>query len=188
LFSTVEKFGTPESKEQYIHRLGRTGRAGKKGKGILVLSPFERAFLGELSGHDIPVDTETKDMLEAPLDPEIQEKLDTIKARTRSGDAILTTSAQQGYQAFLGYYLSNMKRLRIKSKQDLVQYANAFAALTGLRDTPLLEKRLVGKMGLSGIPGISIGSYKNPNGSTEKKGTQGHADGRKSPHKKERRS
>eukprot|EP00978_Attheya_sp_CCMP212_P047158 scaffold421244_cov58-Attheya_sp.AAC.3 len=157
----VIQFGTPESKEQYIHRLGRTGRAGKK---------------------------ETKDMLEAPLDPEIQEKMDAIKARIRSGDAILTTSAQQGYQAFLGYYLSNMKRLRINSKQVLVQYANEFAALTGLRDTPLLEKRLVGKMGLSGVNGVNIGSYKNPNGSTEKKGTRDHADGRKSPHKKERRS
>eukprot|EP00978_Attheya_sp_CCMP212_P033839 scaffold138697_cov42-Attheya_sp.AAC.1 len=47
--SHVIQFGLPDSREQYIHRLGRTGRAGKPGKGWLVLADFEKPFLKELS-------------------------------------------------------------------------------------------------------------------------------------------
>jgi ATP-dependent RNA helicase MSS116 len=40
----------PSSREQYIHRLGRTARAGKAGRGIIVLAPYERGFVRELRG------------------------------------------------------------------------------------------------------------------------------------------
>lgn len=45
--------GMPESRTKYIHRIGRTGRAGKGGDSVLVLAPFEKNFLKEL--HDIPI-------------------------------------------------------------------------------------------------------------------------------------
>jgi ATP-dependent RNA helicase MSS116 len=38
--SFVVQVGLTE-KEQYIHRLGRTARAGKSGGGLLLVSPFE---------------------------------------------------------------------------------------------------------------------------------------------------
>jgi ATP-dependent RNA helicase MSS116 len=50
----VWKVGIPSSKEQYIHRLGRTGRAGKEGQGIIVLSPDESHFVHQLKG--LPID------------------------------------------------------------------------------------------------------------------------------------
>lgn len=40
-------------KAQYIHRLGRTARAGKNGKGFLLLGDYERRFLNTLS--DLPL-------------------------------------------------------------------------------------------------------------------------------------
>lgn len=45
--------GLPSSREQYIHRIGRTGRKGKEGKGILLLAPWEKFFLSSLS--DLPL-------------------------------------------------------------------------------------------------------------------------------------
>jgi superfamily II DNA/RNA helicase len=42
--------GLPSSREQYIHRLGRTARAGRAGRGLLVLMPEERHFLRQLQG------------------------------------------------------------------------------------------------------------------------------------------
>ncbi len=41
-------------REQYIHRLGRTARAGREGAGLLILADFEApALLPEL--HDLPI-------------------------------------------------------------------------------------------------------------------------------------
>jgi ATP-dependent RNA helicase MSS116, mitochondrial len=41
--------GLPSDKAQYIHRLGRTARAGKAGEGVLLLCDFERSFLQQVS-------------------------------------------------------------------------------------------------------------------------------------------
>lgn len=38
----VIQVGLPRDRDSYIHRLGRTGRAGKEGEGWLILTPFER--------------------------------------------------------------------------------------------------------------------------------------------------
>ncbi|KAF2704618.1 DEAD-domain-containing protein [Pleomassaria siparia CBS 279.74] len=38
----VIQIGLPRERESYIHRLGRTGRAGKEGEGWILLTPFER--------------------------------------------------------------------------------------------------------------------------------------------------
>jgi ATP-dependent RNA helicase MSS116 len=41
----VIQVGIPGSTEQYIHRVGRTGRAGKDGRADLLLLPLERNFV-----------------------------------------------------------------------------------------------------------------------------------------------
>lgn len=41
----VIQVGVPGSRDLYIHRVGRTGRAGKEGRGDLVLLPWEIGFL-----------------------------------------------------------------------------------------------------------------------------------------------
>ncbi len=45
--------GLPSDREQYIHRLGRTGRKGKEGQGILLLAPWEEFFLSTVK--DLPI-------------------------------------------------------------------------------------------------------------------------------------
>lgn len=41
----VIQIGIPGSAETYVHRVGRTGRAGTEGRGDLVLLPFEHGFV-----------------------------------------------------------------------------------------------------------------------------------------------
>lgn len=43
--SRVIQVGIPSSAEQYVHRVGRTGRAGTQGRGDLILLPWERGFV-----------------------------------------------------------------------------------------------------------------------------------------------
>ncbi len=35
-------------RESYIHRLGRTARAGESGQGVLLLAPFEQPMLNQV--------------------------------------------------------------------------------------------------------------------------------------------
>jgi len=42
LLSHVINFDLPDSAETYVHRIGRTGRAGKEGTAISLVQPFER--------------------------------------------------------------------------------------------------------------------------------------------------
>ena len=44
----VLQCGLPASRQQFIHRLGRTARAGKAGRAVLVLAEQERRFLDDL--------------------------------------------------------------------------------------------------------------------------------------------
>jgi superfamily II DNA/RNA helicase len=49
----VLQVGRASDREQYIHRLGRTARAGKEGYGLLLLAPHDESFLAAL--HDLPI-------------------------------------------------------------------------------------------------------------------------------------
>jgi len=58
----VIQVGSPASTEQYIHRVGRTGRAGKGGRVDLLLLPFEQNFVrSQLS--DVPIKQLSHDKL-----------------------------------------------------------------------------------------------------------------------------
>jgi ATP-dependent RNA helicase DeaD len=46
--SHVVNFDIPYDAEAYIHRIGRTGRAGRKGEAILFVAPRERRMLGAI--------------------------------------------------------------------------------------------------------------------------------------------
>jgi superfamily II DNA/RNA helicase len=49
--SHVINFDPPADSETYVHRIGRTGRAGRPGIGITLLSPDQRHDVAELAGH-----------------------------------------------------------------------------------------------------------------------------------------
>jgi len=63
--SHVINFDTPKFAEQYIHRIGRTGRARKKGNAIIFFTPKEEEMLLEieiLMQFEIPISSIPKDV------------------------------------------------------------------------------------------------------------------------------
>ena len=157
----VIQFGMPDGRESYIHRLGRTGRIGKDGEGLLVLFPFERSFLEEIKDVCVSEHQGLNRLIEkgsSAVDRKSEEMVSVLINRIRSGDLIFTPSAEMAYQAFLGYYSSpkNMKRIGLKSQEDLVRTANTFAEHIGLVHVPRLSNSVVCKMGLKGVRGIEI--------------------------------
>lgn len=56
-------------RDQYIHRLGRTARAGKSGTGMLVLAPFEYDFMTRKELSDLPLEVTHFSTLPTALSP-----------------------------------------------------------------------------------------------------------------------
>ena len=145
--SSVIQVGLPSDRAQYIHRIGRTARAGKEGSGGLLLCEFEKFFIQELK--DLPLVTAS------PL----------TAAEAAGYDAAIKTALQRvpkatvvvAYQAWLGFYNSMLRKLRW-GKPDLVRTANFWACdVMGYGDKPpALQARTVGKMGLKGTPGLVV--------------------------------
>ncbi|ETM37685.1 hypothetical protein L914_15810 [Phytophthora nicotianae] len=144
-------------RDQYIHRLGRTARAGMKGKGVLILSEFETPLLDKLA--DLPLEPSKKHVPET-LAPSQSRALKVIKSLKSYSD--VEKSAQQSYQAWLGFYNSNSRRLKLKPV-ELVQLAADYSRIIGLDEVPKLEKKTLKKMNLLGVPGIEPSPYTRDN-------------------------
>ena len=134
--------------EQYVHRLGRTARAGKEGSGTLLLSPFEvGAMEPVLRGKDV-----------ARFECAVSPSAEALWAQCRSAvarDGELTKSACQCYAAWLGFHNGKLRALRW-DKPTLVRWANEYSAVIGLTHVPALQRKTVGKMGLKGTPGLVL--------------------------------
>ncbi|KAI1612107.1 DEAD box RNA helicase hela [Exophiala viscosa] len=165
--SHVFQVGLPSDKETYVHRLGRTARAGAEGRGILVLGEAEKGFLNQLKGIKIQ-----------DYPSSLQYKIEDIEPAL----ADLQTKPRV-YQAWLGYYKTFLKVLKW-SPADLVREANRFA-LEGLDcpEVPALEKSTISKMGLKGVPGLVVSANKPGSNNPHRRGggegrLQGRAPGR----------
>ncbi|KAH8934145.1 hypothetical protein BDL97_18G067700 [Sphagnum fallax] len=136
----VVQVGTPSGREQYIHRLGRTGRAGKEGQGVLLLMPWEEVFLRSLK------DISITPALPINVNVALADKLNKV-LRVVSDD-----TKEKAYQAWLGYY--NSCTILKWDKATLVKRANLFSNSLGLDEPPILMKRTVAMMGLKNVPGL----------------------------------
>ncbi|KAA0042781.1 putative DEAD-box ATP-dependent RNA helicase 48 [Cucumis melo var. makuwa] len=138
----VLQVGIPSDREQYIHRLGRTGREGKEGQGILLIAPWEEYFLEELK--DLPLERRRLPQLDSGLKLKVEESM-----------AKIDTSIKEGaYHAWLGYY--NSIREIGRDKTTLVELGKQFSESIGLQNPPALFRKTALKMGLKDIPGIRI--------------------------------
>ncbi|KAH0907672.1 hypothetical protein HID58_039499 [Brassica napus] len=138
--SLVVQMGLPSDREQYIHRLGRTGRKGKEGEGVLMLAPWEEYFLSSVK--DLPIN---KSPL-PPVDPE------AVKKVQRGLNQVEMKNKEAAYQAWLGYYKS--QKMIARDTTRLVELANEFSRSMGLDMPPAIPKNVLGKMGLKNVPGL----------------------------------
>jgi ATP-dependent RNA helicase RhlE len=90
--SHVINFDIPEQAETYIHRIGRTGRADKKGISVTFVTPKEKKAQAAIEGlmHytipllPLPVDLEISDVLTDDEKPKIYMKTDHIKVKKKT--------------------------------------------------------------------------------------------------------
>ncbi|KAJ4953836.1 hypothetical protein NE237_030668 [Protea cynaroides] len=136
----VIQLGLPSDREQYIHRLGRTGRRGKEGQGILLLAPWEDSFLSSVK--DLPIEKASVPSIDPDTRKKVERALSQVEMKTK----------ETAYQAWLGYY--NSSKTVGRDKCRLVGLANEFSASMGLDNPPAIPKMILGKMGLKNVPGL----------------------------------
>lgn len=159
----VLQVGAASDRETYIHRLGRTGRAGKSGQGILLLMKTEAACLRrDLKDLDIPANVKLQNLMDADgtacsasgLDADMMQ----LQHAIRSGSASkLEGHAISVYGSLFGYYLQRFKSLNVRQPEDaIVEFVNSFANQAGLKELPAIPLRLARQYGLDQHPALNI--------------------------------
>jgi ATP-dependent RNA helicase DeaD len=118
--SLVINYDVPFDAEAYVHRIGRTGRAGRSGDAILFLTPRERRFLSGLEravGRPI-------DPMEVPSNATInQNRLDRLRGRLTSQllshRSEAPTADQASERALLAEILQRVAQEQGCSSEDL---------------------------------------------------------------------
>lgn len=147
----VIQVGAPPDREQYIHRLGRTGRQDKEGEGWLIMSqvdvPVARDELGGLPIEpNREIESATIDLGLDPADrPDVlNQTMDALKQATRSS---LASS-----------YLSLFARVTRNNAEDrAMELRDWFVDGIGLENTPAMSRATAQKLGLSRVRGLNIG-------------------------------
>lgn len=121
--TTVIQYGLPEHRELYLHRLGRTARAGHSGKGVLVALPFESIASLRLRKEglkEIP-----------PISTHDNNPALVVKS------AMMVAYAEAAYKAFVAYYVGKRH-----DKQVVLRAAAELSQSVGLINLPQLPDKI----------------------------------------------
>lgn len=116
----IIQYDPPDDPKEYIHRVGRTARAGTSGRALLFLQPCETGFLRFLKEARVPLNE-----YEFPT-----QKLSNVQAtlvRLVEKNYYLHRSARDAYRSYLQAYASHThKNVFNVQKLDLVDVARSF--------------------------------------------------------------
>lgn len=117
----ILQYDPPLDPTEYIHRIGRTARAGNVGNALLFLTPEEVRFIQYLAKFGITLEKYTAMPERLPL---IQEKLEHVLQL----DEVVAKSAVAAFRAHVGAYQSHvLKETFNVHRLDLDRLAVAFA-------------------------------------------------------------
>ncbi|KAK7539735.1 putative DEAD box RNA helicase hela [Phyllosticta citribraziliensis] len=149
----VIQFGTPKTRDDYVHRIGRTGRAGKEGEAWLLIPKFESSeALRRLGEFPIKLDSGLKTASEDLGNPsaETTQLLDKVTKAMRGTDPY---SRRDAYRTMVTNNAQGKSRF---DKQRVVDEINAAATdIMGLDPIPGFSPKQITACALSGVRGIT---------------------------------
>ena len=164
----VIQVGVPPTEEQYVHRIGRTARAGQTGEGWILYTNIEsREIRHRLPTmpllHDTSLETGKINMRKDAQLPE-----HTAKLLNQVGEAVQRAPRLlkiQSYMAKMGLYSW------VHDRQAFVDALNNLSKYGwGMPEPPKVGSSLVHKLGLRNTQGLNIGSEER---SSERSGERG---------------
>ncbi|TFK76857.1 DEAD-domain-containing protein [Pluteus cervinus] len=130
----IIQFDPPDDPRDYIHRVGRTARAGKVGKSLLFLLESELGFLRYLKEAKVPLNE-----FSFPTDriANVQSQLEKLLQK----NYFLHQSARDGFRSYLQAYASySLKKIFDVNALDLAKVGKAF----GFSTPPRVNLNLAG--------------------------------------------
>lgn len=167
--SHVIQMGLPRSAEDYVHRVGRTGRAGKSGTGYLILHQEQRWELDRMRRRihikdftEEQMPTSTLDMTQpSQLAPETARIMQMVESGVRSTSYAAKAKA---YQVLVGAMAGSGTG---RSKQSIIDTVNDNAKYGwGLQEMPAMTSQWAQRNGFMGIEGVRVSDSFNERGST----------------------
>lgn len=141
----------PQDRDLYIHRIGRTGRAGKQGEAYLLASDLEiPGARDRLPGLPIQrcTDLETASLDVSKIHPLPAVFTDLKEAAQTVPEDIL----REAYTSLLGHAIKDVNR------QDLVNEVNNLSKYTwGQYEPPMVSHRFAAQLGGGRVRGLRIG-------------------------------
>ena len=186
----VIQIGIPPTSDVYVHRVGRTGRAGTGGRGDLVLLPWESGFV-KWELNNIPLKTVTVDEMTShveklaaeadehnPRAPTKPSYLATVESTNKRVQEVLTMideeAVKETLMATVGYYLGKVGELRIDPQEILRGLKKWTVGALGLAEPPQISDRLLGLLGGRRKRDDKFGSRYPPYPGSFKKNTTPH--------------
>lgn len=121
----VINYDLPVEKESYVHRIGRTGRAGNDGIAITFVCPYEYRMLSEIEEYvrySIPV----KDI---PTEAEIQKGKDIFKKKIKSGLKLKNDKSTELNKNVTKLYINAGKKKKLRAG-DIVGAITSIKGIT----------------------------------------------------------
>ncbi|KAG9901230.1 DEAD-domain-containing protein, partial [Aureobasidium melanogenum] len=149
----VIQVGMPRDRETYIHRIGRTARAGKEGQGWLI-SPMIEVQDIPRKLRDLPLQKDTS-LTTASIDmtreADVPKSAATILAQVAEAYKRVPMQLKgDAYRGYIGTYGFIRKRALVKAINNLSRYA------WGMSTPPEVSSALARRVGLSSVPGMNI--------------------------------
>ena len=138
--SHVFNYDIPNDPEAYVHRIGRTGRAGKDGIAITLITPKERHFLRRIEGYtkqsiteaELPTETQIYESREKKLIHKLTVWLE--RDRSKRELEIVEALAEEGHDP-LKIAAAALKMARTEENQRPVEKINAVKFEKRTRDS-----------------------------------------------------
>lgn len=149
----VIQVGMPRDRETYIHRIGRTARAGKEGQGWLI-SPMIEAQEVPRKLNNLPLQKDTS-LATASVDmtreADVPRSAATILSQVAEAyKRVPMQTKADAYRGYIGTYGFIRKKALVKAINNLSRYA------WGMSTPPEISSKLAGRVGLSRVPGLNI--------------------------------
>ena len=133
----IIQFDPPQDSDQYIHRIGRTARAGKEGESLILIQNQEFPYVEFLKGRKVTI-VEMKN--ESSIDEkEMREYIYSLM----KNDKDLIDKSQNAFVSFIRYYLEHELKYIFPFNQLCIgSVANSFSLFTLPRIKEILGRKI----------------------------------------------